>query len=113
MDIKEKIKPFTLCEHEDSASLLLDVGDYKNNIFEERSDEGFEGNGYDWASLATVFLEEKVNHLSKYIEFDPEGSMFCVYSENKQAIIEFAIAFHEMCEDDELMRELFSRAELD
>ncbi|MCY7169950.1 Imm51 family immunity protein [Streptococcus mitis] len=48
-------------------------------MFDTREEEGFEGNGYDWESLALVFLEEKMPELSDAIYFDPEGSMFCAY----------------------------------
>ena len=63
----EKIKPFFFVEHEDTASLCLNVGEYKAEIFEEREDEGFEGSGYDWQSLALVFLNEKVPELKDAI----------------------------------------------
>lgn len=52
----EKIKPFFWVEHLNSYSICLNVGDYKNELFKTREDEGFEGNGYDWTSLARVFF---------------------------------------------------------
>lgn len=113
MSIQEKIKPFTLCYGDNSTSIILGFGEYKTNIFEERSKEGFNGSGYDWSSLASVFLEEKVPHLIHTINFDSEADMFCAYSKNKAALLEFAIAFRQMCEDENLMRDLFSRAILD
>ena len=73
----------------------------------------FEGNGYDWASLALVFLEEKMPELSDAIDFDPEGSMFCAYSSKVDALAKFALEFKEFCDDIEAMKDLFSRAELD
>jgi len=47
------------------------------------------------------------------IDLDPEADMFCAYSNDKEALLEFALAFHDMCEDDGQMRDLFSRTELD
>ena len=73
----------------------------------------FEGNGYDWASLALVFLEEKKPELSDTIDFDPEGSMFCAYSSNVDALARFALGLKEFCDDIDTMKDLFSRAELD
>ena len=35
-----------------SASVFLNVGEYLQEIFDTREDEGFEGSGYDWRSLA-------------------------------------------------------------
>ncbi|KZX15381.1 Imm51 family immunity protein [Methanobrevibacter filiformis] len=113
IDINEIIKPFRFLEYEDRGSLILNVGEYLNSIFELRADEGFEGNGYDWGSLALVFLNEEVPHLKEDIGFDPEGSMFCVYSKNLKALKEFAVKFHEACEDEELIKNLFLKAELD
>ena len=82
-------------------------------MFDTREDEGFEGNGYDWASLALIFLEEKMPELSESIDFDPEGSMFCAFSSNVDALATFALSFKEFCDDSESMIDLFSRAELD
>lgn len=113
MDINEHIKPFVIVKHENSTSLILDVGKYKLEIFLEREDEGFEGNGYDWSSLAQVFLYEKMPQLQDLINFDPEAGMFCAYSESTEAIENFATQFKAMCEDEDLMRDLFYRAELD
>jgi len=65
------------------------------------------------ASLALVFLEEKMPELSDTIDFDPEGSMFCAYSSKVDALAKFALEFKEFCDDIEAMKDLFSRAELD
>ena len=111
--LKKQIAPFTWVEHDKSYSVCLTVGDYKNEIFESRAEEGFEGNGYDWASLAKIFLEDKMQDLIETIKFDPEGSMYCAYSSNKEALKRFALSFKEACEDKILIMDLFSRAELD
>ncbi len=52
---KKTISPFFWSECDNSASVCLEVGSYRNEIFEARAEEGFEGSGYDWASLARVF----------------------------------------------------------
>jgi len=113
MDFKEQIKPFFWVDHEASASVCLDVGSYKNEIFEARASEGFEGNGYDWGSLAAVFLKEKLSELEGVVGFDPEASMFCAYSGKREALTKFILEFKAMCEDDDLIKDLFSHAELD
>ena len=113
-DFKQKISPFFWVEHEDSVSVCLsDVGSYKDHIFATRADEGFEGNGYDWGSLAAVFLQEKHAEWEDVVKFDPEGSMFVAYSSDKNALSAFILAFKQACEDDTLILDLFSRAELD
>ncbi len=113
MNFEEKIKPFRWTQHDESVSVCLNVGDYKNEIFQTREDEGFEGNGYDWASLAKVFLREQMSELKGVIRFDPEAGMFCAYSSNVEALKIFVISFKEACENDVLIQDLFSRAELD
>ncbi|MFJ8088903.1 immunity 51 family protein [Lysinibacillus sp. NPDC095746] len=111
---KQKIAPFFWVDHDrDSASLCLDVGEYKKEIFDTRSDEGFEGGGYDWESLAIVFLEEKMPELKGIVKFDSEASLFCAYSFDKEALEKFAISFKNTCEDESSITDLFSRAELD
>lgn len=112
-NFERTIAPFFWVEHEGSASVCLNVGEYLQDVFDERSDDGFEGNGYDWASLAQVFLDEKSPDLRGMIDFDPEGSMFCAYSKDKEALRGFILKFKEACENKELIADLFSRAELD
>ena len=112
-DLQEKIKPFFWVEHDNSYSVCLTVGEYLQEVFDTRVEEGFEGNGYDWASLAQVFLDEKCPELQEKVDFDPEGSMFVAYSENKEALIDFLSKFKEACENREEILDLFSRAELD
>lgn len=112
--LAEKIKPFLIVEHDNGKiSVVLDIDTYKDEVFQTRADEGFEGNGYDWCSLAAVFLGERMPHLIGIVHFDPEASMFCAYSENREALHSFVIGFKEACEDDAVIRDLFSRAELD
>ncbi|MEK4424955.1 immunity 51 family protein [Solibacillus sp. FSL K6-1523] len=111
---KKKIAPFIWVDHEEgSASLCLDVGEYKQELFDMRADEGFEGGGYDWNSLAVVFLKEKMPELNGIVNLDSEASMFCAYSSDKEALGKFAISFKNMCEDGATSKDLFSRAELD
>lgn len=112
-DLKEAIKPFFWVEHSNSFSVCLDAGGYKQEIFDSRADEGFEGNGYDWASLADVFIKEQKAELIDIIHFDPEAGMFCAYSSDSEKLKDFILNFKKACEDEILMKDLFSRAELD
>jgi len=43
---EKEITPFFWIEHEESASVCLNVGEYLQEIFDTRADEGFEGNSY-------------------------------------------------------------------
>ena len=111
-EFKARIAPFFWVEFEGSFSLCLNASErYRRELFASRSKEGFRGNGDDWASLASVFLEEKTPELKGAIQFDPETGMFCAYSSDADALAKFAIAFKEACEDDALIQDLFSRTE--
>jgi hypothetical protein len=112
-DFETAIKPFVWVEHENSVSVCLSYLAYKSEIFQAREEEGFEGNGYDWGSLASVFLEEQKPELIGIVKFDPEADMFCAYASDVHALKEFVLSFKQACENDEQIRDLFSRAELD
>ncbi len=86
---------------------------YLQEVFDTRAEEGFLGNGYDWESLAQVFLAEQCPQLEGEIRFDPEADTFCVYSKNKEALRDFILRFKAACEDRALILDLFRRAELD
>jgi hypothetical protein len=111
--LKEQIHPFFWVEHANSFSVCLNAGEYKNEVFETREDEGFEGNGYDWTSLASVFIAERMPELEGVVKFDPEAGMFSAYSSDAEALKRFILSFKKACEDDNLIRDMFSRAELD
>ncbi len=94
-------------------SFSLDTGDgFKEELFLTREDEGFEGNGYDWESIALVFLNEIAPELIECLEFDSEADMFCVYSDDYDRILDFADRFTEIVNDDDKLADLFSRAEI-
>lgn len=108
-----QLAPFFWVEHENSASVCLNVGEYLQEVFDTRAEEGFEGSGYDWESLARVFLDEQNPDLTEKVDFDSEGSMFCAYSKDAGALEEFIHGFKAACEERTLILDLFSRAELD
>ncbi len=113
MAFEDEISPFFWVEHDGSWSTCLDVGEFLTDVFAGREDEGFEGNGYDWASLAQVFLDERTPELAGVVKFDPEGSMFSAYSDDETALRRFVTDFRAACDDREQITDLFSRAELD
>ncbi len=111
---KNEIAPFSWVEQSNGASVCLDAGSgYLQEVFDTRADEGFIGNGYDWGSLAQVFLVEKCQELQEKIGFDLEADMFCAYSKDKDALADFISRFKKACEDRTLILDLFGRAELD
>ena len=118
MEITEQfeteIKPFYWVNHSTGAGVCLTVGEgYLQDIFDTRADDGFIGNGYDWASLAHAFLNEKCPELRDKITFDPEAGMFSADSEDKEALANFIYVFKKACEDKTLISDIFSRVEWD
>ena len=53
-DFEMKIQPFFWVDHESTASVCLNVGEYKAEIFEAREDEGFEGDERGLNMLAVL-----------------------------------------------------------
>ena len=117
-ELKNRIKPFYLWDYNNTISLCLgdlteasDKTAFKWEIFISRTDEGFIGSGYDWLSLAQVFLAEKMPELKGRIDFDnTSGECFCAMFTNEETLKKFALEFRAMCDDDKLMRNLFSKA---
>ena len=64
-NINEKIAPFSLLVYDkdpkmfEGRCIYYPDGEYRQEVFDTREEEGFEGNGYDWASLAWVFWRKK------------------------------------------------------
>ena len=104
LKMNEQLAPFFWVESETSTSVCHNVGGFKNEIFDMRADEGFEGGGYDWEQLAIVFLNEKMPEFKNEVGFDSESSMFCTYAknlENVDGFKKFALGFRAMCDNDE------------
>ena len=118
-DLNKQLEPFKLMVFDEGtedvwATLVLWLNeDYKQNVFDTRQEEGFLGNGYDWNSLATVFLEEKMPELVDALSFDSEARLFSIGSEDVEAVKKFAVGFKAMCDDESEMTDLLSRAILD
>ncbi|PJI26554.1 immunity 51 family protein [Prevotella intermedia] len=110
---KNMIAPFFGVDHKDMFSVCLNTGEYKHELFETREEEGFEGNGYDWCSLVKVFLKEYMPELKEDIQHDPEAGMYCAYSSDADVLRAFIIKFREVCDNETLIYDLFSRAEIE
>lgn len=110
---KSKIAPFFWVNHEDQFSVCLSTGEYKQELFETREEEGFEGNGYDWCALAKAFLKEYMPELKPTIHHDPEAGMYCAYATDADALRDFILKFREICDNDSLIKDLFLRVEIE
>ena len=118
-ELNKQLEPFKLMVFDEGtedvwATLVLWLNeDYKQNVFDTRQEEGFVGNGYDWNSLANVFLEEKMPELMGVLSFDSEAGLFSIGSENVEAVKKFAIGFKALCDNESEMTALFRRVTLD
>lgn len=113
-ELEKNIAPFIWVKHSGIYSVCLsDVCDYKQEIFDSRANDGFIGNGYDWRSLAIIFLKEKMSEIEGKISFDCESGMFSADSMDKEVLKQFIVNFKNACENPTLIMDLFSRAELD
>ena len=118
-EFNKHLEPFKLMVFDEGtedvwATLVLWLNeDYKQNVFDTRQDDRFLGNGYDWNSLATVYLEEKMPELVDALSFDSEEGLFSIGSEDVEAVKKFAIRFKALCDDESEMMDLLSRATLD
>lgn len=112
-NFKQTIQPFFWIAHENSYSVCLTELNFKSEIIASRADEGFEGNGYDWAALASTYVDKQLPELMDTIKFDPEADMFCAYSKDAEALRKFIVLFRHALDKTEFMIEIFSYAELD
>ena len=112
-EINRIINPFQWTSYEGGFSVTLKADSYRKDLFSLRREEGFEGNGYDWASLAKVFVDEKKPALKGKIRLDPDIQMFVALSEEKEPLEEFILAFRKACDDRQLLESLFQKAEVD
>jgi len=81
-------------------------------VFEERSGAGWQGNGYDWTSIARVLVDEKLPDLKDELEFDPEAGMFSAQGP-LEALKRLGKEMKKVFDDETLLRDILSRAELD
>jgi hypothetical protein len=109
MSFENQIAPFSYMVDDDGqASVNLYTSEkYKQKLFKTR--KGFSGSGYDWESLAQVFIRERTPTLEEWIDFDSERLAFVAYSSNPNALKQFVVSFKEACENEELITDIFSR----
>jgi len=79
-------------------------------VFAEKP--GWEGNGYDWTAVARVILDERLPDIKDRVEFDPEAGMFSAQGP-LDALEKLGAEMKRAFDDEHLLRDLLSRAELD
>ncbi len=109
---KTTYAPFILIDDKYRSLLMTDEDMVtKQSIFHERA-EGWEGNGYDWTSIAHVLISETLPHIEEDIDFDPEAGMFSAQG-SIESLKKLALEMKAVYDNDERIRDLLSRAELD
>src|ERR1700690_2560945 len=98
----------------ENPSLIISDKDMvlRSPIFEERENEGWNGNGYDWTSVARVILDEKLPELKGKLEFDPEAGMFCAIG-STESLKRLGEEMKKGFDDEGLLRDILGRAVLD
>ncbi|MCD2155303.1 immunity 51 family protein [Rhodococcus cerastii] len=75
--------------------------------------EGFEGSGYDWASVAHAVLGRDAPHLEGRFGTDPEAGMFVAYGSDNEALGELGVLLAKAYSDAEYLGGLVAISELD
>ncbi len=97
-------QPFLFSSFKRSHSLTL--SDLKWKAFEQHD---FLGDGEDWALLLENMLSEKNPALLEKLTFGDETLMFCIRSEDKDALHAIAEMVHEFYEDETLLNACIAR----
>lgn len=98
--------PFKLVETSaGSFSLLLSTFAPADGVFARH---GLEGGGYSWEGVARHVIEKA--ELDGRVKLDPEGSMFCAYGADREALealaVELAALFHDLDRLDRVIGEI-------
>jgi Immunity protein 51 len=112
---KVQYSPFILVDSGGNRSLILCDSEFdaKVHVFTERADEGWQGNGYDWNSIAQVLVAEQVSpKVQGELDFDSEAGMSAAYG-SRPALEQLGKAMAAAYHNEEVLRDLLSRAELD
>jgi len=115
--------PFVIGQHEGRDAFYYETAGFKIDVFEgmEYDGEPLDGTALDWEILAEAYVEIMVPELKEKIELDSEDAIFegvgtgvdkfWVYADDLATLEEFAKGFRDMCDDDEQIRYLLSRAD--
>ena len=105
------ISPFKLTETEPgSFSLLCSEFQPHESTFVEC---GYEGGGYDWEAVARQIIRSHAPHLAERVNFDPEGSMFCAYGQDKEALEELGVLMRDTFNDKDALSTAIKEADPD
>ncbi|WP_117210946.1 immunity 51 family protein [Allorhizocola rhizosphaerae] len=90
-------------------SLLLNAGTTQvDGLIEEL---GHEANGYFWEGVAQLVVRNEAPELQGRFGYDPEGSMFCAYGTDREALQRLGTLMSAVAASPDRMRELIETAE--
>lgn len=75
--------------------------------------EGFNGSGYDWASVAHALAGRDAPHVVDRFRTDPEAGMFVAYGADHEALHELGVLLAKAYSDAEYLGGLVAISELD
>ena len=104
--LKEMITPFRWLSEPGRYTLSLDAGLLNCNCFAKNN---MLGNGYDWETVASEFIEKHGLHSDKKFSFDCEADTFSMTSSSKKMLKEFSISFHKFVMDTSAFEEFLSQ----
>lgn len=107
---------FTPCQfhqHDDgTCSLTFTAFDTNgaDSVFEAA---GYDGGGYGWEGVVRALVQSHSPKLKKKLRYDPEASMFCVVSKDREALVQVAALIRTAVSDPAVLREAISNADPD
>lgn len=104
--LKEMIAPFRWSSEQRKYTLSLDAGLLNGECFARNN---MLGNGYDWAKVASTFIEKQGIDYGKKFNFDCEADTFTIYSSSKKLLKEFSISFHKFVMDTSTFEEFLKQ----
>ncbi|HRZ78980.1 MAG TPA: Imm51 family immunity protein [bacterium] len=86
---KKKNKDFPFTADENIVNVNLEDKEIFEKYYPLFEKYNIEGNGYAWEGMIKQILEKMKPELIEHLEFDSEGSSFCVYSDSEKVQKEF------------------------
>ena len=73
--------------------------------------QGFMGGGYTWHGIVESMIRKKDAALNAELNYDPEGSMFCVRSSNQNALRTVLECIRDALADSEVLQDAIDSAD--
>lgn len=107
----DEFSPSRLVEREDgSFSLTFDDFGATELTMTAR---GLEGGGYTWHAVVESLVRLHAPELEERVRYDPEGSMFAAYGDDREALLTVAQLIRRAIGDDAVLLEAIDNADED